>query len=157
MACFMVARSAEEIGDAAFGAGISGAGAATGAGGATCGEGRKSEYGTPGTSAAVLVLAAAGRVRGRGTRVFARDVFVAAGVATGLATDFGFPFAAGFAAALALFFVGAAFAAPVPSPRSRASPVAAARCAIGNLRGRFIAPVYLVHVPSYSGFLGDLG
>jgi hypothetical protein len=142
MACFVVARSEEEIGDAAFGAGISGAGAAAGVGGAISGEGRGSAIGTAGASAAVLVLVVAGRERGRGTRVFARAVFVAAGLAAGLAaTDFGLTFAAAFTAVLALFSAGAAFTAPVPRPRSRASPVAAANCAIGNLRGRFIAPV----------------
>src|SRR5688500_15935056 len=141
MACFVVERSEEEIGEAALGAGISGAGAATGAGGATCGEGRVSGNGTTGARAAVLVPAAAGRARGRGTRVFARTVFVAAGVAAGWAADFGFAFAAGFTAALALLLAGAAFTAPLPRPKSRASPMVAARCVIGNLKGRFIAPV----------------
>jgi hypothetical protein len=42
---------------------------------------------------------------------------------------------------LAVSFAGAVFAGPPFMPSSRASPVATAQCAIGNLRGRFIDSV----------------
>src|SRR5215208_2696084 len=151
IACFTLARSEAETGDAtAFGAGISGSGAATaGAGAGTAAsrpEGRASGSDLAGASAAVLVPPGAGRARGRGTRAFALAVLLAAGFAAGLAAVFALAlaFAAGafaLAVVLPVVFAGAASTAPALRPRTEASAMATARRRIRNLRGRFITSV----------------
>src|SRR5215208_5153757 len=144
IACFTLARSEAETGDAtAFGAGISGSGAATaGAGAGTAAsrpEGRASGSDLAGASAAVLVPPGAGRARGRGTRAFALAVLLAAGFAAALVAVLALALA--FAAGLPVVFAGAASTAPALRPRTEASAMATARRRIRNLRGRFITSV----------------